>query len=496
MAMMEKIRGATESGTMKIVLGIIVVVFVFWGIGTGGRPTSQLVATVDGKRITDTRFHKVMRNVSRSQERNLTEEQQRALARQVIQSLIAEEVMLQEADRRGVEVSDEEVARHILQYDAFKDETGHFSSELYQRHLKRFGTTQPLFEEDLRKQRIIERLQDVALAAVGVSDAEITEQWRAENTSFQLDTVTVRALGFYDDVEPTEREIESFIAENRPEIRAWYDQQFESRFHKPVRALARMITLRADPEVDDDALLDARGESIRAEIEAGAEFAQLARKYSEDLTAENGGMLGEVRFDQLDATVGRTIFGPDADPYDQAGLRHTVRTDRGLHIIWVEQMLPEETTDEQEARPEIARILMRERQAPQLASAYAEQLQGAWAESGAAPLDLLLAQELSIVPAGPITLFEPTLPGFEEVSGLRQALELTGSGELLPTVMEVPGAWIVCRVSERIEPDEDQLAEELPKLRNRVAALKRVGFLEAWRDDLVAQADIKEYHQF
>ena len=47
-----------------------------------------------------------------------------------------------------------------------------------------------------------------------------------------------------------------------------------------------------------------------------------------------------------------------------------------------------------------------------------------------------------------------------------------------------------------IEPDEDQLAEELPKLRNRVAALKRVGFLEAWRDDLVAQADIKEYHQF
>ena len=145
MSLMEKIRGGTESGAMKVVLGIIVVVFVFWGIGTGNSPTSQLVATVDGKRITDTRFHKLMKQQARGQDGNLTEEQHQALARDVVMQLITQEVMLQEADSLGIEISDEEVARTILELDAFNSESGEFSTELYTRHLKHYGTTRALF---------------------------------------------------------------------------------------------------------------------------------------------------------------------------------------------------------------------------------------------------------------------------------------------------------------------------------------------------------------
>ena len=496
MSLMEKIRGGTESGAMRVVLGIIVVVFVFWGIGTGNMNTSQVVATVDGKRITDTRYHQAMKRNPQATDKSLTEEQHRQVARNTIQQLITQEVLLQEADRLGIEISDEEVARTILGIEAFTDEAGEYSQELYIRHLKRYGSTQAGFEVDIRNSLLLSRLQDVALQSVTVDEDEIRERWFDQMTSFELDMVTVRALAFYDDVQPSETELETFIAENRPEIRAWYDDHFESRFHKPTRAKVRMILLQgSDAEGDEQALND-RMATIRAELEAGADFAMMARKYSEDLSAENGGLLGEVRYDQLDTSLGNAIFGQDDAPLNEPGLRLPARTSRGLHLVTVEEILPEETTEEQDARAEIAGILMQERQSPALASAYAEQLRSAWTETGELPLQLLADQGLRTEPVGPITLANPAIANFGPIESLREALEAAQQGEVLASVIEVPGAWLVARVASREEPDPERLETELPALTPQIEAMRRMEFFEAWVDDLVAQADVEQYHSF
>jgi len=493
---MEKIRGGTESGAMRLVLGIIVVVFVFWGIGTGGMNTSQVVATVDGKRITDTKYHQAMKRNPRAHDNSLTEEQNRQLARDVVRQLITQEVLLQEADRLGIEISGEEVARTILGIDAFSDEDGEYSQELYTRHLKRYGTTQAQFEVDIRNELILSRLRDVAMQATTVDEDEIRESWFAEMTSFELDLVAVRALSFYDDVEPGEAEIETFIAENRPEIRSWYDEHFESRFHKPTRAKVRMILLQAGEGEDDDTLLSERMTAIRAELDAGGDFAMLAKKYSEDLSAENGGLLGEVRYDQLDSSLGNAIFGGPDTPNTDIGLRLPARTSRGLHLLNVEEILPEETTEEQDARAEIAVVLMKERQAPTLAEAYAAKLHAAWNEAGVAPMELLAEQGMRVEPAGPITLANPSLSQFGTIDELREALETAQAGELLPAVIDVPGAWLVAEVATRNEPDAARLETELPSLAPQIEAMRRMEFLNSWVEDLVAQAKVKEYHSF
>ncbi len=496
MTLMEKIRGGTESGAMRVVLGIIVVVFVFWGIGTGNSPTSQVVATVNGKLITDTRYHQAMKRNPRTQDRSLTEEQHRQLARDTVMRLITQEVLLQEADHLGIEVSDEEVARTILRIDGFSDEKGKFSNELYVRYLKRAGLTQSQFEMDIRHELVLSRLQDVATSAVTVDEDEILESWFEAMTSFELDMVPVRALSFYDDVSPSEAEIETFIAENRPEIRAFYDDHFESRFHKPTRARVRMVLLAADEGTEDEALLSERMATIRAEAEAGVGFAQLARKYSEDLSAEAGGLLGEVRYDQLDSALGNAIFGSEDSPLTEPGLRLPARTSRGLHLLMVEEIFPEETVEEQDARAEIAGILMQERQAPALASAYADQLRGSWAEQGELPAELLAQQELEVEGSGELTLATPTLGGFGVVEELRELLSDTQAGAVLDTVIEVPGAWVVAKVASRTDPDAAELEAELPKLRPQLESLRRMEFVNSWVEDLVAQADVKEYHNF
>ncbi len=496
MSVMSKIRSGTDSGAMRAVLGIIVVVFVFWGIGSGNQATSQVVATVNGKRITDTRFHKVMRTVTRSQGRNMTEEEQAAMARRVIANLISEEVILQEADDLGIEISDEEIARYILDYDAFKDESARYSGELYLRHLKRLGTTRALFEEDLRHQLTLERLFNIAVASVAVADDEVRESWEAENTTLSLQVATVRAIGFYDDIEPTEIEIEAFVAENRPEIRAWYDSHYESRFHQPPRAQARMILLRSDIEGVDEETLSAKMAAIRQEVSAeGADFGMLARKYGEDHTAENGGNLGMVRFDQLNPALAEAIFGPEDGPLTSPGLRETVRTDRGLHLLLVEEMFPEETTLEEDARSEIALILMQERQAPGLAAAYAEELRASWAAAGSAPTDKLQAQGIIPAQVDSIKLAQPEVPGMETVVELGKALSDAQAGQVLDQVFESPGAWFVVQVQERDEPGEGAFEAASADYRPRVEAYKRAEFLEAWRDDLVARAKVEQAYR-
>ena len=158
MGLMYNMRTGTETGAMKFVLGAIVLVFVFWGVGPSGGPTSSVLAEVNGERITDTRFQKVMRNVLRRQGRSLSEDEQNSLSSRVLDQLIEAELFYQAADDMGITVSDEEVALGILESPDFQDESGKFSQELYERVLGRSGTKRAEFEEDIRQSLLIDKL--------------------------------------------------------------------------------------------------------------------------------------------------------------------------------------------------------------------------------------------------------------------------------------------------------------------------------------------------
>ena len=181
MAMMENIRRSTDSVWMKLVFGIIVLVFVFWGIGATG-PTNTEVATVNGSRITDTELHQRMRSIPTGGAQD--DDQLRALQQEVIQQLIREEVLNQEAERLGLEVSPTEIALYLWQYSEYPGgpatfvTEGTFDDSLYEQWLESQGMKRSVFEEQLRKQILRQKLFYLAQSSVVVSDVQV---WQAYN---------------------------------------------------------------------------------------------------------------------------------------------------------------------------------------------------------------------------------------------------------------------------------------------------------------------------
>ena len=102
MGVMENIRAGATNPWMKAVFAAIVLVFVFWGVGGAGGPTNQVIAEVNGERITDTAFQRLMRNYSRTQGEAKSDEEQSRIAAQAVAELIENKVLQQTAEKNGI----------------------------------------------------------------------------------------------------------------------------------------------------------------------------------------------------------------------------------------------------------------------------------------------------------------------------------------------------------------------------------------------------------
>lgn len=491
MSMMEKIREGTETGWVRVVLGITLVVFVFWGINSGSNSNKgQVIAEVNGTRITDTEYHHRMRAQIHQENRAMTEEEQKALANDVINQLIVEEILRQEAQRLGLEVSAKEVAQVIFKSPAFKDEKGVFSAELYEKYLSRQGTKRDLFEEDLRQGLVIEKLQDLVRRSVDVREDEAMAWWLQSETRVEVEYVRVQALNFYDDVQPTQAEIDTFVSENGPDISTWYREHYEGRFHTPMRALVRTLTLKRGVADVDDPTLEERMASIYKMAQGGADFAELARTWGEDLSAVNGGSAGLVSRDMLDPDVAQAVFGPQDAPVSTVGLRAPVHSSSGLVLALVEEIQPEVTRKEEDVRGEIAVEMLREKKAPELARAYAQQILDAWKAGSAAPQAMLDAQGIRLLSTRPTSLASPEVPDLKDLPEVAKALPALQEGQVMDAVLTTPDAWYVVGVRSRTNPDPSAWEANRSKATWQIRMIRQAEFLRDWRDDLVARARV------
>jgi peptidyl-prolyl cis-trans isomerase D len=280
--MMETIRRGTDSTIMKVVFGAIVLVFVFWGVTPQGN-RGQLIAEVNGERITDTEYRRVMSRMQGTS--NMDDDELSDLGREVVQQLIRQRVQIQEAERVGLVVSIQEIAREIRKSAAFRTDEGKFSEKVYASVLKHSGMSKGQYEEQLRESILQNKLRQLALSSVQVSDAEVERFFEASFTDVTVAWVRLGDDELLERVPVTDAEIDEWITTHPDELKEAYDKAFNTRWSKPRRADVSTILLRTDldqgrvPEEDLRARLDA----IRAQATGGADFAELARRHSEDL---------------------------------------------------------------------------------------------------------------------------------------------------------------------------------------------------------------------
>lgn len=398
--MLSLMRKHAGSWMIKVMLFAIVIVFVFWGVGSFRSQEATKVAVVNGEAINIIDFRRSYNNLLdqyRQQFGQSLNEEMIALLqirRQALDQLIDRALILQEANRLNLRVSDAEVAESIINSPVFQH-NGVFDSRRYRALLGQIHMTPEEFEAEQKRVLLSEKVTRVVMGAAKVSEAE-ARLWH----DWQHSTVNVDYVRFdprHDsDLTPTPEQVRTFfetqqenyktdpmvkvryvvfdphdfkdqITVDEGDIRAYYDSNM-SDFHTEKTVEASHILIRMDPNADEAAVAEAktRAQAIAHMARAGEDFAELARTYSEDPAKDQGGYLGRFQRNQMVQPFADQAFsmraGEISDP---------VRTEFGWHVIKVASVEDASTATLEQSREAIIRILT-EREALLLALDQAE----------------------------------------------------------------------------------------------------------------------------
>lgn len=181
--MLSQMRKHAGSWMIKVLLFAIVVVFSFWGVGSYRSRQDTQVAEVNGEKISFDLYRQSYKNLLDQYRRvygeQLNDDMLKALnlKQQAIEQLIDRVLLLQEAQRLEISVSDKEVAESIRQYPAFQV-NGVFDSNRYMRLLNQIRMSAEEFESNQQQSLRLQKVQSMVQDGVFVSDDEAS-QWYA-----------------------------------------------------------------------------------------------------------------------------------------------------------------------------------------------------------------------------------------------------------------------------------------------------------------------------
>ena len=388
--MLSLMRKHAGTWMIKIILGAIVVVFVFWGVGSYTSRRSGRVADVNGTIVTldDYRhtYSNLVEQVRQSFGNNLNDEliQTLQLRKRALDQLVDRVLMLQAAEKLKIQVSDEELTQTIRNFSAFQT-AGVFDNQRYLNTLSRTKLSPETFEEQQRELLIIDKLQTFITGNIKVSDLEAQQWYGWNNAEVDLDYVLLEP-GQFKNIEPTADEIRDFFDQHKEtyktdpaikvrylhlkpgnfaakvtvaeeDIRDYYESNPE-KFKNPKTVHARHILIKVDQNAKPEEVESARqrAEDVLKMAKEGRDFAALARQYSEGPTKTKGGDLGTFRREAMVKPFADKAFSMEA-----AEISDPVRTRFGWHIIKVEKINPAKTRTMDEAREEIQKTLKAER---------------------------------------------------------------------------------------------------------------------------------------
>ncbi len=208
--MLELMRKHARNWIMKVLLGIIIIVFIFYFGSLGGLQQTETIATVDGKTLTYADFQREYNNMVEAYRQRLgdkvTEELLKGgrLKEMALDNLIYQTILLKQAAEMNIQVSDEEMRTFILSVPAFQRD-GVFDDRLYQQALRYNKITAEEFEGIQKRAMTIAKLEDLVQGSVKVSDREVSDLYRLQNEKMNLAFVAISPKDFLVALRPRRR---------------------------------------------------------------------------------------------------------------------------------------------------------------------------------------------------------------------------------------------------------------------------------------------------
>ncbi len=273
--MLHLMRKHAQSWLIKLALGAIVIVFIFWGVGSYRAQKGNRIAVVNGAPIVIGEFRNAYDQLLEAYRRQFGDALNEKMIRylnlrgQALDQLINSRLLLQEATRLNFRVTKEELLRAIQQVPAFQ-RNGRFHPQLYQRVLMRNRMTPEIYEENKKNELLIDRLQSFILGSVKVSDAEALEVYKWLREEVSLDYMVFKPSA-YDNVEVTAEEIETYFSKHKnayeipPEVKVGYLFLDFKGFEVQVRVSEEEIRMYFDLNKEDYVTQEVK-EPVLAEV--------------------------------------------------------------------------------------------------------------------------------------------------------------------------------------------------------------------------------------
>ena len=370
--------------SVKILLGVMLLLvaasmliyLIPGGFGAGSGEGTNVVATIGDERVTDQDVQRSLAQALQGQA-NLPKGIVAMYIPRIVERLVAQKAMAYKAKEMGLTISDSELGDAIE--NGFAPQMGGtFNKDRYEQALAQQGVTPAAFEKEERESMLAARLENLQRQSLIVSDADARAEYQRKNLKVGLQYVAFDKSAFVSKVANNPAAIQDFFNKNRhlfnvPEKRTYdlvvgsvadyiqsaqvpeaqlqkdYQDEIDS-FRTPERVRVRHILIKTQGKPKEEApILRAKAEQILKQLQGGANFADLAKKFSEDPgSAEKGGELGWVTHGQMVPNFEKACFS--LKPGELSGI---VDTEYGYHIVQVEEKQDSHTQTFDEARPQL-----------------------------------------------------------------------------------------------------------------------------------------------
>ena len=214
--MLELMRKHARSWLVKILLGIIIVVFVFYFGSTSWRQRAEAIAFIDGKAIAGVDFQREYQNLIDVYRQRyggtLTDDVMKSLnlKQQAYDNIINQAIILHKSGELNIKVTEEEVKEIILANPVFQ-RSGTFDERIYNQFLRYKKMTPADFEETQKKLLTMVKLEDLIQNGVKVSDKEVFDLYRFQNEKINIQYLSISTNSYKGKIVPRREDLETYL---------------------------------------------------------------------------------------------------------------------------------------------------------------------------------------------------------------------------------------------------------------------------------------------
>ena len=382
--MLQSIRDKTSGWIAYLIVFLISIPFALWGVNSyfGGGELAP-AATVNGVEVTaqnlDVAYANYRRRLAEVFGGTIPEafNDESTMKNQVLTQLIEETALRSYSESHRYRIGDQQLNEIIRSMDVFQRD-GVFDPEIYQRQVRSLGYSTAGFEQELRRSQAMAQLQ-TAISITAFTVPEVGEKL----SSLSNQTRDIRVLTSHidvDDISISEDEINQHFEDNaksymtdeqvkidyieislaaikasieidEEQVRAKYEENRNAFTSDEIRTASHiLLTLNADASEEESRAVKEKLQDIRAQLDAGAAFAELAKLHSQDpVSAAEGGVLGEVERGMMVQPFETVLF--DLNVGD---ISNPVKTSFGWHLIQLNGVEGGDVQSFDELRDELA----------------------------------------------------------------------------------------------------------------------------------------------